>query len=383
MFSGFRGSLPHEYIMDSGQIYRKEQMVPIGILPVRQYRFSGGRKLVMDRMYEDTAAKQRKKVSVVVPFHNGADYLEQCVEVLQRQTYPNLEILLIDDGSSDGGEEICEVLAKRYSGIRVFHMQRRGVSAARNQGMAMAEGEYVTFVDVDDRPREGMIEYLADLLEETGSDVSGCDFFAFTSWSPCHTGWEQAEHRELLQGRDWIDLGILSGDTRCWSKLYRKEILDEVQFPEGMSIGEDMLFLLELAIRGCTLSRGNYQGYGYFLNEKGAMLQTFRDSYMDQISCWEQALNIIQRTYPEFRARTAAILLTGVMLTVGKLSLLSCSERKRMLLFRNKCSMVLKEILPDKEVSGLLDRGYRMKVWMFHRLPGLYMRIYGVLRRQR
>ena len=371
------------------------------------------------------ATKETKKVSVIIPFYNGADYLEQCVEGLRKQTYPEIEMILIDDGSTDGSERLCERLAGQYSGIRVYHTKRLGVSAARNRGIEAAEGEYLTFVDVDDHPMEGMIRYLVDLLEGTGSDVSGCDFVPFTSYPPVitdaekpgigecsnSTGQEQLgigeysnspdqdppetgepfagansygrETWEILKGREWIDRGILAGDTRCWSKLYKKEALSGIRFPEGMTIGEDMLFLLQLAIGGCSLSRGHYRGYGYFLNEKGAMLQNFKDTYMDQIACWKQALEIIEREYPECRTRVAAQLLVGVMLTVGKLTILPDREREKKLMFRQKCSLVLQEILPDREVLGQLDRGYRIKVRFFHRFPGLYMWLYGSLKRWR
>lgn len=369
--------------------------------------------------------KETKKVSVIIPFHNGAEYLEQCVEGLRKQTYPEIEMILIDDGSTDGGELLCERLAEQYSGIRVYHTRRLGVSTARNKGIEAAEGEYLTFVDVDDHPMEGMIRYLVDLLEETGSDVSGCDFVTFTSHPPVITDAEKPgvgecanstvqeqlgggeypnsldqdppatgepfagadtygrETWEILKGRDWIDRGILAGDTRCWSKLYKKDALSGIRFPEGMTIGEDMLFLLQLAIGGCSLSRGHYRGYGYFLNEKGAMLQTFQDTYMDQIGCWRQALEMIERVYPESRARVAAQLLIGVMLTVGKLTLLPDRERTKKLMFRQKCSHVLQEILPDPEVLGQLDQGYRIKVKFFYRFPGLYMWLYGSLKKWR
>ena len=120
-----------------------------------------------------------RKISIIVPVYNGAAYIKRCMDGLLAQTYPNMEILLIDDGSTDGSGRICDDFADKYSQVKVYHVKNAGVSAARNKGIEECSGEYVGFVDVDDYLLEDMTEHLARMLEETGSDVAGCGFFEF------------------------------------------------------------------------------------------------------------------------------------------------------------------------------------------------------------
>ena len=197
-----------------------------------------------------------RKISIIVPVYNGAAYIKRCMEGLLAQTYPNMEILLIDDGSTDGSGRICDDFADKYSQVKAYHVKNAGVSAARNKGIEECSGEYVGFVDVDDYLLEDMTEHLARMLEETGSDVAGCGFFEFggkmeegaeaaraDAVGRC-TGKKadvpQTEGLEILSGKEFIEKGILRSDTRCWSKLYRKSAIGELRFAEGLTIGEDM-----------------------------------------------------------------------------------------------------------------------------------------------
>ena len=120
-------------------------------------------------------------ISVIVPVYNGERYLEKCIESLEEQTYKNLEIILINDGSTDGTGAVCVRLKKRFENIHVITTEDAGVSAARNAGLRAAKGTFVTFVDADDRLRPKAIEILLDCMMETGSDVAGCRFYSWES----------------------------------------------------------------------------------------------------------------------------------------------------------------------------------------------------------
>ena len=321
-----------------------------------------------------------QKVSIIVPFRNGEEYLERCMEGLLRQTYKNVEILLIDDGSADAGGRLCDDLAGRHPVIRVFHTECRGVSAARNRGLQECTGAYAAFVDVDDYPAEDMIEYLLSLLRQTDCDVAGCGFITFREGEPPQNGKEKPPEVEVLTGMEFIEKGILQSDTRCWSKLYKRESIGNTRFQEGLTIGEDMLFLLELARKGKTFCRSAYSGYGYFMNEKGAMNRSFRNSYMDQITCWQRALESIQKAAPSLADRTVAILLISTMLVVGKLALLPKAERKKKASFFQECSAVIQTYSTNSEAVSLLDRGYKIKIRIYAHTPGLYVYLYHILK---
>lgn len=116
-------------------------------------------------------------ISVIVPVYKVERYIHQCIVSILNQTYQDLEILLIDDGSPDKCGEICKEYAKKDSRIKVFHTENHGLSAARNVGLQIAKGEYIGFVDSDDWIEPDMFEILLRRLEETGADISVCEIW--------------------------------------------------------------------------------------------------------------------------------------------------------------------------------------------------------------
>lgn len=344
---------------------------------------------------------EKKMVSIIVPVYNAARYLERCMVSLLGQTYENMEILLMDDGSTDGSGGICDDFAGRYGKVRVFHTSNAGVSSARNLGLEECRGTYLTFVDADDVLAEDMLEYLVCMIEEENGDVAGCGYFQFRGedWKEKRTADKKyaqppgtgglrpgtgglRPETEGLCGMEFVEHGVLRSDTRCWSKLYRRESVGSLRFDTGLTIGEDMLFLLDLAMQGKKFVRSGYQGYGYYVNESGAMLRGFKDSYMDQITCWQRALEKIEgleslgNMKEGLTERTEAVLIISAMLVVGKLALLSRKERKWKAQFGEQCYNVVKKYGRKQGVFRELDRGYRIKVRVYERAPEVYMVLY-------
>lgn len=344
-----------------------------------------------------------KTVSIIVPVYNGEKYLKRCLESLLCQTWEKTEILLVDDGSADGSGQICDDFSEKYEKIRAVHTKNQGVSAARNLGMKICKGEYVSFVDADDCLAKNMIEHLVHLIEETESDVAGCSFWIFgqkeeggrdckrkdeeaavclkqTCLKQTETCIKQSEtclkQAEILNGQEFMEKGILQSDTRCWSKLYRRESIGSIRFQEGLTIGEDMLFLLELAKEGRQFGCSKYKGYGYFINEEGAMMHGFRDSYMDQITCWERALEILGGEASGLKSKAEAVLLVSAMLVAGKLAVLSGKERREKKKYVERCSRIVREYGRHRETFRKLDRGYKIKVTMYRYMPGIYLGLY-------
>lgn len=335
--------------------------------------------------------RNKKAVSVIVPVYNGERYLGRCMESILRQTWENMEILLVDDGSTDGSAGLCDGYSEKDGRVRAVHTENRGVSSARNLGLEVCKGDYITFVDADDCLAEDMVEHLADVLEKTGCDVAGCGFREFGPACAAQEGGSRApvsaradkeaqfllQQVETLSGTEFMEKGILQSDTRCWSKLYRKESIGSVRFEEGLAIGEDMLFLLALAKAGNRFARSAYKGYGYFINDGGAMMHRFRDSYMDQITCWERALPVLTAADPGLTDKAEAVLLVSAMLVAGKLAVLTGKERKKKQTCAERCLRLVREYGSHKGAFRQLDRGYRIKVLMYRYMPEIYMRLYG------
>ena len=127
-------------------------------------------------------------ISVIVPVYNGQGYLADCIDSIEKQTYGNLEVIIINDGSTDRTAEVCDRLQTVYGNVHVLNLDDEGVSAARNAGIEMSKGEFVTFVDADDRVRPDMIKILYDCMIGTQSDVAGCGFFLWRN----EDEWKQA-----------------------------------------------------------------------------------------------------------------------------------------------------------------------------------------------
>ena len=120
-----------------------------------------------------------EKISVIIPVYNDEKYLAQCLDSVLRQTYSNLEIILVDDGSTDSTPELCEKYREKYANIRILHKKNGGVGSSRNAGLEMATGEYVLFVDHDDLLSETHIEELYKLLKKNDADIAVGNFNHF------------------------------------------------------------------------------------------------------------------------------------------------------------------------------------------------------------
>lgn len=173
-------------------------------------------------------------VSVIVPVYNVEEYLAECVESILSQTYHNIEIILVDDGSTDESGLLCEEYAKKDDRVRVFHKENGGLSDARNYGIDRAEGSYITFVDSDDILHVSCIEKLYTLMSCSGSGVSICNMerfeetesirYTYTNPKVCILDAESAL-KELLLQRCF--------DVSACGKMYCKELFNNVSYPTG------------------------------------------------------------------------------------------------------------------------------------------------------
>ena len=176
-------------------------------------------------------------ISVIVPCFNVEKYLSNCLDTIINQTYKNLEILVINDGSKDNTQKIIDEYVLKDNRIKAFYQENQGLSAARNKGLDNASGEYYVFVDSDDDILPTMIEELYELLIKNDADIAVCDFYQVKS-QDLEVPISQDEDEETL---------CVSGDSRFeiifsnylvtvvqWNKLFKKKIFDDIRFPVGM-----------------------------------------------------------------------------------------------------------------------------------------------------
>ena len=190
---------------------------------------------------------EKETISVIVPVYNVESYLEECVESIINQTYKNLEIILVDDGSTDNSSKICDDFSKKDTRIKVIHKENGGIGKARNSGVELATGEYFAFIDSDDCIKETFIEELYKLLKETDSDIAGCRFYGNVPNTTDYVYPKESEDYNFITDSEGImkrlynDMGVF---CVVWNKLYKKDIIKKHPFTD-VKIAEDAYIMRE------------------------------------------------------------------------------------------------------------------------------------------
>lgn len=180
-------------------------------------------------------------ISVVVPVYNVKHYLKRCIESILDQTYRSLQIILVDDGSTDGCSQICDSYSKKDVRIEVIHQRNQGLSSARNIGLQNATGKYICFIDSDDWIHPEYIAYLKRAIEENKTEVSCCYYTRIYSVNQK----EQPHLRynsNLLNHNEYIEQSLLNHrlDNSIWNRLYKTELFQKIWFPVG-KLYEDII----------------------------------------------------------------------------------------------------------------------------------------------
>ena len=175
-------------------------------------------------------------ISVIIPVYGVEKYIAQCLDSIINQTYKNLEIILVDDGSPDACPKLCDEYSKIDKRIKVIHKKNGGLSDARNVGIDICKGNYITFVDSDDWIEKDMIEQLYSLINKFSADISICNFlrtsdekmkiFNKNEKIKCYNKYEAI--RELLKGHKIQDY--------AWNKMYKKEVFYNIRYPKGRNM---------------------------------------------------------------------------------------------------------------------------------------------------
>lgn len=213
--------------------------------------------------------EQYPLLSIIIPVYKVEKYIDRCIRSLVEQTYENLEILMVDDGSPDNSGAICDAWAAKDSRIKVIHKENGGSGAARNTALDLAQGELIAFVDSDDYIAPDMYEYLYGLLEQ-GADIAECgyrdthtDDMEFGGADPEVT-WYTTEEALLGNIHDQFFRQLI------WNKLYRRHCVEGVRFPVGTTI-DDEFFTYKLLGNAKRLARSEKVLYAYRQQEDSVM----------------------------------------------------------------------------------------------------------------
>lgn len=244
-----------------------------------------------------------KKVSVIVPVYNSIDCLERCVRSLCAQTYARLEIILVDDGSTDGTDRLCEKLAAEDARILVRHKKNGGASSARNVGLSMASGDYVGFADSDDYIDSYVYEELVRALEEGKYPVAQIsrdevDEAGRRLPDVCIP----PEKERFCDSVTFIkELLLHRGDSSFCTKLFPREIFEDHRFPEG-ELNEDFRLLLEILQEIPGIGILPKQGYHVVCRQESTTRKRTKDSFsrvfLDIVDNADEVQELVDRKYP-------------------------------------------------------------------------------------
>jgi glycosyltransferase involved in cell wall biosynthesis len=216
--------------------------------------------------------KKQPLISVIVPIYNVEIYLEKCLNSIINQTYKNLEIILVDDGSPDNCGKICDEHAKKDKRIKVIHKPNGGLSDARNAGLDMAKGEYIAFVDSDDYIAEEMCEELLDIALKQNADIAACAQYILENKGVRVSGADVADDLSIDEIRYLI---LMDRYSNCaWDKLYKADLFKDLRFCVGI-YSEDLFIMPSLffTAKKAVLTKKPY--YYYNCTNQNSIMSSF------------------------------------------------------------------------------------------------------------
>ena len=235
-------------------------------------------------------------VSVIVPIYNAEKYLHRCVDSILAQTYKDFELLLINDGSTDRSKDLCDALALKDNKIRVFHKQNGGASSARNYGLENAIGEYICFIDADDRVD---CNYIERLLPINGEDMVVCSFMSDTMSTFYLSEIVRDKHNIGKNLHILIDhMAICSP----WSKILRRDIIERnnIRFDVNVSAGEDLLFICDYFSVGLNKIRTiSTPLYHYYIADNKSLSHRIVDFTTTEyvLNCIKERVDNLSKVY--------------------------------------------------------------------------------------
>ena len=215
-------------------------------------------------------------ITIIIPMYNAKLYIEKCVESIIQQTYNNIEIIIVDDGSTDGSKTLCDELVQKDSRIHVIHKPNGGVSSARNRGLEVAKGENVMFVDADDYLKPDLCDKLLAKIEEADLVIGGYEQVTKAGSIMCCIQDSVIDLRENLD-EYFEEVFEKNAFNSPFAKLYKKEILGKQKFQEDIALGEDFLFNLEYMRKCHKVAVVNTASYIYNCLNENSATKKFRE----------------------------------------------------------------------------------------------------------
>lgn len=220
-------------------------------------------------------------VSVIIPAYNSGERIKSCVSSILQSTYPSIEIIVVDDGSSKTDAYIYDSLQSLSERIRIIHQENTGVSGARNTGINCSRGEFITFVDADDTIDSELISTLVRNLKQHKADVSECGYKEY--FDKINYLSVTCEKKKELIGSDILECFFTSNTISwsVWGKVYKRSVVGETRFKLGRRTAEDMFFVYEILKKSKKIIVDEHLLYNYIRQSDSAMADTNCEKFFD------------------------------------------------------------------------------------------------------
>ena len=244
-----------------------------------------------------------EKISVIVPVYNVEAYLERCVESILQQTYAHFELILINDGSTDSSGQICDRLASQYENIKVYHIENAGVSNARNMGIQLATGSWVTFIDSDDFVTQDYLATLASAVEglNVGFVIAPLHHIknGIVTDLPPHSG-----KTELWSTEETMKELLMTTRTSFFpvAKLFKRNLLADEKFNTNYHLAEDALFLTELLLKTRCSSVFIDKPVYYYDHREGSATTSVNRHVFDTVEVYQQIIAQVSQVFPDLKS---------------------------------------------------------------------------------
>lgn len=241
------------------------------------------------------------EVSIIVPVYNSIQYIRKCVDSIVNQTYKDFELILIDDGSTDGSDAVCDEYADKYSFIRVFHIANSGVSAARNKGIEIVLSEqrsnWIVFVDSDDWMHEKCVEALYNAASIKHLPIAICEYQKVEN-NKCVSVNEKNLIPEVLNTEEYYK-DYTANVNSPWGKIIHKSCFSDLRFPVNISCGEDTWLMYQLLYRIPEISVIREPLYYYYQSPESAMRAAWTPRMLDVFKVYDEQLEFFKMNHYE------------------------------------------------------------------------------------
>lgn len=321
---------------------------------------------------------ERDLISIIVPVYNVERYLERCLDSIINQTYKNIEIILVDDGSTDTSGEICDRYADADGRVCVYHTENSGVSKARNLGLKKFKGEYCTFVDADDLVLPEYIEKLYNTIIENNVRMSLCRAYDCIEMD-VKTVWQtNMGLTRIIPVDENYDFTNVYTHWVVWGTLYHKSLLKGLKFDADLYVGEDTLFLARVLDRCDKYAYIPEELYCYVIYESSACHGDFDKKKFTEITAWKKVGKLFEDR-PEKFINNYLCTYVNVCIKVAKRIFISEDE------FKEELNYLIEEVRENAHVTVKMRISLRsiVSIYFFCIMPRVYGCLYRLIYRRK